>query len=176
MVKTKIVTGKCRFAYVNLFVPRAVEEGQVQKYSLCLLIPKGDRDTIDKIIMAVDEAKKLGSTMWGGKVPENLKLPLKYGDLEKPDMEEFQGHYFLNVSSKTKPGVVDKNINEIKDSMEIYSGCYGRASIYFYPYSLGENKGVACGLLNVQKIQDGQHLGITTKPEEDFKEGYDILG
>ena len=99
---TKVVTGKIRMSYANLFEPRAIAEGQDAKYSLCILIPKSDTKTLQKIKAAVDAAKEAGKGSWGGKIPGGLKLPLRDGDTDRPDQEEYAGHYFLNANSKQK--------------------------------------------------------------------------
>lgn len=166
---TKVVTGKVRFSYANVFQPRAISEGQEPKYSVCVMIPKSDKDTIEKIKAAIEAAKQEGASLWGGKIPANLKLPLRDGDTERPDQPEFAGHYFLNASTKQKPGVVDKQLNPILDATEFYSGCYGRVSLNFFPFNQAGNKGVGCGLQNIQKLEDGEPLGGRTRPEDDFE-------
>jgi hypothetical protein len=170
---TKVVTGKIRMNYPNLFTPRAVNEGDEPKYSLCVLIPKSDRETLDKIRSAVETAKGAGKRVWGEALPEGLMLPLKDGDKEHPDQAEYAGHFFFNTSSKLKPGIIDMERNEVTDSAEIYSGCYGRASVSFYPFNVSENKGIGCKLLNVQKLADGQALAVRSTAQEDFAEDID---
>lgn len=170
---TKVVTDKVRFSYVHIFKPHAMESGQEEKYSLVILIPKSDKKTLKKIKAATEEAKQLGSAKWGGKIPSNLKTPLRDGDTEREDQEEYAGHYFINCTSKTKPGVVDKDKQEILDSSEVYSGCYGRVSVNFYPFAVSGNKGVACGLNNVQKLADGEFLGGRSRAEDDFDDWED---
>lgn len=165
---TKVITGKVRFSYAHLFKPVAISEGQEPKYSVCLLIPKSDKETLTKIKKAVEAAKQAGINLWGGKIPANLKLPLRDGDEERPEQPEYAGMYFLNATSKQAPGIVDKQMNEIIDSTEVYSGCYGRASINFYPFNQAGNKGVACGLNNIQKLADGDYLGGRSRAEDDF--------
>lgn len=167
--QTKVITGKVRFAYLHVFEPHAVEETQEKKYSATLLIPKSDTNTINDIERAIKNAVDQGiKEKWGGKKPANLKIPLRDGDLERPDHPEFHGHYFVNAKSTFKPGVVDAQLNEIIDSTEIYSGCYGRASINFYAYNVSGNKGIACGLNNIQKLHDGETLGGRARPEDEF--------
>ncbi|ARW39033.1 hypothetical protein BUN12_2333 [Bacillus amyloliquefaciens] len=180
---TKVVTGKVRFSYLHAFQPHAIEEGQEPKYSTAILIPKTDKDTLRKIKAAVEAAKEAGKSKWGGKIPANLKTPLRDGDEERPDQEEYAGCYFLNASSKTKPGIVDRNLNHIIDSEELYSGCYGRVSINFYAFNTAGNKGIACGLNNIQKLEDGDYLGGRSRAEDDFdalddfeNDGDDFLG
>jgi hypothetical protein len=177
---TKVVTGKVRFSYCNIFQPRAISEGQDEKYSLCILIPKSDKATLNKIKAAVEAAKQAGASLWGGKIPPNLKTPLRDGDVDRPDQPEYQGHYFLNASSKQKPGVVDKHVNEILDQSEVYSGCYGRVSINFFAFNQAGNRGIGCGLQNVQKLADGEMLGGRSRAQDDFDtvddEDDDFLG
>jgi hypothetical protein len=175
---TKVITGKIRMCYVNLFTPRAITEGEEPKYSLCVLIPKSDKETISKINSAVEEAKRAGAVLWGGKIPLSLKAPLRDADEEKPDAEEFAGHYFLNAISKLKPGVVNKNCQEITEEAQVYSGCYGRVSLNFYAFNQSENQGIGCGLQNVQKLMDGEVISGRTRAEDDFAQALDddILG
>ena len=66
-------------------------------------------------------------------------------------------------------------VNKIKaaikaaiDTSELYSGIVGRASINFYAYNSNGNKGIACGLNNLQKLADGTPLGGHSRAEDDF--------
>lgn len=173
---TKVITGKVRFSYVNIFKSRAFQTGQDEKYSICLLIPKKDKDTINKIKKAMDAAVQQGiSDKWGGKKPANLKLPLRDGDEERADeAEEYVGMYFLNANSNQKPGIIDMYKNEILDPTEVYSGCWGRASINFFPFSSNGNKGVGVGLNNIQKLGEGEALGgARASAEDDFDDDVD---
>lgn len=178
-MSTKVITNKVRFSYVNIFRSRAFQEGQDAKYSICLLIPKEDKAGIAKIKKAIDEAVEEGiSSKWGGKKPKNLRLPLRDGDEERADeAPEYEGMLFMNANSNTKPGIVDKDLNEILDPDEVYSGCWGRASVNFFAYDSNGNRGVGCGLNNIQKLKDGDRLGAAvTSAEEDFNDGYDEDG
>lgn len=165
---TKVITGKVRLSYAHLFKPTAISEGQEPKYSVCLLIPKSDKATLSKIKKAIEAAKQQGVSLWGGKIPANLKVPIRDGDEERPDQEEYVGCYFINANSKLKPGIVDRRLDEILDSTEVYSGCYARASINFFPYNQAGNRGIGCGLNNIQKLEDGDYLGGRSRPEDDF--------
>ena len=180
---TKVITGKVRFSYVNIFKSRSFQTGQDEKFSICLLIPKKDKETIKKIKAAIEAAKKQGiADKWGGKVPANLKLPLRDGDDERADeAEEYVGMYFLNANSSQKPGIIDMYKNEILDPTEVYSGCWGRASINFFPYNSNGNKGIGVGLNNIQKLCDGEPLGGARASAEsdfadDFEDDDDLLG
>ena len=166
---TKVVTPKnelVRFSYAHVFKAEAINDGE-PKYSCAILVPKKNKKTLAMIKEAVEAAKADGSKMWNGKMA-GLKLPLRDGDEERPDDEAYAGMYFFNASSKTKPSVVDENLDDIMDQGEFYSGCWGRASIKFYPFSKNGNKGVAAGLNHVQKLKDGDNLGGTTSADADF--------
>lgn len=175
-IPTKVVTGKVRFCYAHVFEPTSVGDDETnKKYSVSILIPKDDTKTIEKIKAAIEEAAKAGASKFGGKVPKNLKTPLRDGDEERDD-EVYEGCMFLTANSGTKPGIVDKDLNPILNKDEFYSGCYGRASINFFAYNTNGAKGIACGLQNLQKLEDGERLsGITSSPEEDFGDNGDDM-
>ena len=167
---TKVITGKVRFCYANVFEPTAMNEGETPKYNVCIVIPKDDEATINKIKSAIDAAievykHKLVNSQ--GKIPTNLKLPLRDGDGERGEDPIFQGCYFLNASSHRKPSIVDKNLEPIMEKDELYSGCYGRASINFYGFNVS-SKGIACGLNNLQKLSDGEPLVGGASAADDF--------
>lgn len=164
---TKVTTGEVRLSYAHIFEPHAME-GNEPKYSVSVIIDKNDKETLKAIKEAVNQAKEDGKGKWGGKVPPTLKTPLRDGDEERPDDEAYKGCYFLNASSKNKPGVVDKDVHPILDATEVYSGCYARLTLNFYAYNASGNKGVAAGLGNIQKLKDGEPLGGFTRAEDDF--------
>tara|TARA_Y100000361_G_C11098260_1_gene310380 strand:- start:396 stop:914 length:519 start_codon:yes stop_codon:yes gene_type:complete len=166
---SKVITGKVRLSYVNVFQPRAIEEGQTPKYSVSVIIPKSDKRTISAIRKAISEALESGKAKFGGKIPKNYKNPLRDGDIEREEDEAYENCYFVNANSLRAPGVVDAELQPIIDATELYSGCYGRVSISFYPFNAAGNKGVAAGLNNVQKLSDGEALGgVAPSAEEDF--------
>ena len=104
-----------------------------------------------------------------------IKTPLRDGDLERPDDEAYANNYFINANSTSAPGIVDADRQPIIDHSEVYSGVYGRASINFYAFNSNGNKGIACGLNNLQKIKDGEPLGGKSRAEDDFDDEDDDL-
>lgn len=166
--KTKVVTGTVRLSYANVWEPKSINGG-AEKYSVSLIIPKSDKKTIAAINAAVDAAIDEGLAKFGGKKPNKaaIKLPLRDGDTERDD-EAYADSYFVNANSQTPPQIVDQNVNPIMDRSEIYSGVYARVSISFYAFNSNGNKGVACGLGNIQKVRDGQPLGSRSSAEDDF--------
>jgi hypothetical protein len=169
--KQKVVTGKVRLCYVNLFTRYAMNETQVPKYGVCVLIPMNDKGTIEKINKAIDSVKGQAVALWGGVVPKNIKTPLRNGNVERPDQPEFADHFFINARSIRQPGVFDINRNEILDSTEVYSGCYARVSLDFYAYNKAGNKGIAVGINSVMKLDDGELIGSPRRSADDFIDG-----
>ena len=167
-LKTKIIVKNVRFSYVNVTTPKAMNNGDTAKYSISLLIPKSDTETIEDIKEAIENAKKVGTAKLGGKIPTNLKMPLRDGDIERPDDENYKGHFFMNASSTVKPNIIDKNKAPLANPEELYSGCYGHASIAMYAFNKNGNKGIACGLHNLMKVKDGEPLGGRASAESDF--------
>ena len=169
----KVITGpNTRWSYANVWEPKAINGG-TPKYSVSLIIPKSDTVTIQKIRAAIEAAYKEGEAKLKGNgrsVPalSVLKTPLRDGDAERPDDEAYANAYFVNANSATAPGIVDADRQPILDRSEVYSGVYGRASINFYAFNSNGNKGIACGLNNLQKIRDGEPLGGKSRAEDDF--------
>ena len=169
----KVITGtNTRWSYANVWEPKSINGG-APKYSVSLIIPKSDTKTSTKIQAAIEAAYKEGEAKLKGNgrsVPalSVLKTPLRDGDTERPDDEAYADAYFINANSASAPGIVDADRQPIIDRSEVYSGVYGRASINFYAFNSNGNKGIACGLNNLQKIKDGEPLGGKSRAEDDF--------
>lgn len=156
---TRIVTGEVRLSYANVWEPKSIQGGK-PKYSVSLIVPKSDTATITAIEKTVDAAIEQGIGKFGGKRPNKaaLKLPLRDGDIERDD-EAYANDYFLNVNSLTAPQVVDQEGAPILDRAEVYSGCYARISLSFCAFNTNGNRGIACGLGDIQNTRDGESLG-----------------
>ncbi|MEI1258345.1 DUF2815 family protein [Blautia sp. JLR.GB0024] len=182
-MSTKVITGTVRLSYLNVFKPKAISEGQDPKFSVCLLIPKDDKATLKKIRDAIEKEKKAGAAeKWKGKVPANLKTPLRDGDVERADEHpEYAGMYFINANATKKPVLLDEYKEEILDQTELYSGCWGRANVSFYSFDVNGNRGIAVGLNALQKKRDDEPLGGTVTIESaaadfDDEDDDDMLG
>lgn len=167
--KTKVITGKnTRLSYFHGWEPTSINGGP-ERYSVSVLIPKDDTETVEAINKAIDAAIEEGIAKFGGKKPNKaaIKLPLRDGDTERED-DAYAGHWFVNANSKTAPQIVDRAVKPIIDRDEVYSGCYARVSLNFYAFNSNGNKGIACGLGNIQKIRDGEPLGGRSSAADDF--------
>lgn len=170
---TKVITGvNTCWSYANVWDAKSINGG-APKYSVSLIIPKSDTVTVSKIKAAIEAAYEEGQSKLKGNgktVPplSVLKTPLRDGDLERPDDPAYANAYFINANSASVPGIVDADRQPILERSEVYSGVYGRASINFYAFNSNGNKGIACGLNNLQKIRDGEPLGGKSRAEDDF--------
>lgn len=170
---TKVITDEVRFSYANVWEPKAINDGGTPKFSVSLIIPKTDTRTIERIKMAIQAAYKEGESRLKGNsksIPllAAIKNPLRDGDIERPDDPAYANSYFVNANSTTAPGIVDRNLNPVIERSLVYSGVYGRASINFYAFNSNGNKGIACGLQNLQLLRAGEPLGSKSTAEADF--------
>ncbi len=164
---TNVTTGEVRLSYVHLFKPYAAMIGQEEKYSVTVLVPKTDMDTMNRINAAIEAAKQKGiAEKWSGQCPPIVQTPMHDGDGTRPSdgMEfgpECKGHWVFTASAKVDypPEVVDLEGNPIINQSEVYSGMYGKVNVNFFPYSFGGKKGIGCGLGAVLKTRDGEGLG-----------------
>jgi len=165
----KILTCEFRVSFANVFKPKSMKQGE-PKYTMTLLFPKATTD-----ISALKEALKFAANeKWPTKLPGGLKVGIRDGD-QVDEMgnrvvshEGFEGCWFINTTSKDKPGLVDQAMQQIIDPTKFYSGCYARATIRAFAYDAPESKGVAFGLNNIQKIRDGEPFSARSKAEDDF--------
>lgn len=171
---TNIRLGLVRFSFPFLFERRIDKKGNPDKYGLCCLIPKTDKETVALFTEAYEAAKLKGKAeKWSGKIPAKVKLPLHDGDVERPDDEAFHGCWYFNSSSTNKPGVRVREagiISEAIDASEVYAGSYGAVTVNLYPYNHDGNVGVAVGLNNVIKLEDGERLAGGRSADEDFED------
>lgn len=168
--KTYYVSGKAFVAsYPHVHKPTSSFEGGKEKYSISILIPKGDPEL--EVISACEAAaiEQGITTKFGGKAPSknSIKHALKDGD-EKED-PAYHGHFYLSASSQSAPEVVGADLNPLPEGVEVVGGDYVRVSVNFAPYNVGGNKGVAAYLGNVQLVRKGTPLGGKQPASSDFK-------
>lgn len=138
------------------------------KFECTLVFPKdADLSILKAAALAAAKAK------WGDKIPSGLRSPFRKVS-EKPETygEDFDPEcIFMGFRSQNRqPGIVDANVQPIIEQAEFYPGCWARISTNAYAYDNKGNKGVAFGLINIQKTQDDDPLaGSAIKAEDDFE-------
>jgi hypothetical protein len=163
------VTPKFRMLFPNLFEARAVQRNGKDtgeaKYSLAMLFDASEQ--ADGIKQMKHLAAKVAKERWPNRDLGELTFPFKDGAKEKQKAESknkngdfYEGMVVLKAASKFQPGVVGPNKQEIMDTKQIYSGCYGYAEINFVAYDgVGANPdGVTAYLNFVMKAKDGDKL------------------
>ena len=171
--ETKVVFGPCRLSFTHVFNKYSPNGEGDGKYMTNVLIPKSEKKTIKALEQAIEAAKKAGVvSKWGGKEPKKLDMPFHDGDDKDDDV--YQDHFYINAKCKTRPGVVDKSKNPIVDEEEMYSGVWAFVSVTFYAYDASGNRGVACGLNNLMKFKDDDHLGGRVSADSDFADIDDV--
>lgn len=171
---TKVITNKVRLSYANVLKPKAFE-GQAEKYSCTLLIPKSDSETLEAIERAIDTAfREDGGAKLKGIKRSNVKTTLRDGDEMVETNPEYEGCMFMNVSSTQAPGILDRHKRRVTDlpnpDEEVYSGVYALASINFFAYNTNGNKGISAGLNNLLIVEKGERLAGRPDAEADFDE------
>ncbi len=114
---TKVIV-PCRISFANIWEAKSINGGE-EKYSVSLLIPKDDKTTLSKIKKAIEAAKEAAKDKkWNGKILPNLKLPMHDSDIDRPDDENYTGHFFFNATFKDAPQIVDRKVQPILNPME----------------------------------------------------------
>ena len=177
---TQITTGRCRLSYVSVFEPKMMKDGQTEKYSVTLLIPKADKRTLAKIQAATDAAiANFKEKNPGKRLPVNMPTTLHDGDGPKDNGDDYgdecKGNMVMTVTSKRKPVIVYSDKTPMTEPSEMYSGCYGRAVINFYVYNTAGKIGVTAGLNGIMKLEDGEPLAGGSVTDADWDDDYDDL-
>jgi hypothetical protein len=163
----KATTPEFRVSFPAIFEPKLNTLSNKEEYSIQMIFDKtADLSQLKKM------AKDCVVAKWGSKIPEKLRSPFRdgdeYNDTAENQRAELEGKIFINAKSKQRPGLVDGSLQPILDPSEFYGGCYARATVRAYAYDQKGNRGVAFGLLNVQKLRDGEPFSGKMKAEDDF--------
>ena len=164
MASSKLMTPEFRVSFPAVFKPDSFSDDQEKKYKVTMLFPK-ETDLAAMYKMAEEVCRE----KWGKDIPKNLRNPFRDG--EEKDLDGYAGMFFVNCSTKQKPGVVDMNVQPIIDESEFYAGCWAKATVTCYAYGGPGTKyraGVAFGLQNLQKQRDDDAFSGRSKAEDDF--------
>src|SRR6185312_14970499 len=174
----KVITPEFRVSYANVFQPKTNDLNGKKEYSVVAIFAKGaDLSALKKA--ATDAlAEKFGADK--AKWPKPLRSPFREcrerwknedGKQVIPAGYEEGDAVFISFKATEayRPGVVDQNVKDIIEPKDFYSGCYSRASVRPFVYDNKGNRGVSFGLNHVQKVRDGEPLGGTSRPTDDFK-------
>lgn len=175
----RIGTKAVRINFPNFVTPRAASEGGTPKYSCVLMIPKKDKEIAKAIKAKMREVYDNNPTILGDYDFDGLVRiydGAKASPSGKKYPEYYKDYYILNANNSRKPQYLDKAGEEILDvNEELYSGCWARVGLSFYPYSNAGNTGIGISLDIVKKHHDDEPLGSVVSAKDYFGEDEDDL-
>jgi hypothetical protein len=154
----RLRTPEGRAAFANVFFPRPSRRpGGKARYELVMIFPK----SVDLSYLKA-EAIKVGIAKFGKDFVEQVKAkklhwPFRDGDTERSDRPEFKNTIFVNMKANSQPGVVGRRREPLATPEEFGSGDYCQAMVNFYAFA-NESKGVACGVIGIQRTKKGEPL------------------
>jgi hypothetical protein len=170
-----------RASFPELFEAVSMDEGGKKKFSVSAVWTPSLFSDRDKVLWKAIRSAMNDACLGRFKIafkdlPKNYNTGLRDGS-ERADMSGYgEGTKFANLTTMMRPGVIDLKKNKIGpeegNADEIYAGCYCRATVTVYSYD-NRSKGVAIGLMNVQKVKDGERLDSRTDAAGDFDDEVD---
>lgn len=171
-LETKVIIRDVQLSYAYLVTPK--EQDGNKKWSAMILIKKDRADLVAQVKKAINNAYRNGvEKTWRGKEPSKVgfRQPLRDGDLERADDPNCRGCWFINASSSTEPGFIDKARHDMRSpeyAALAHSGMVCHVSVNFFSYSNSGNNGIGCGINNVLYVSEGEYFGGRTTAENDF--------
>ena len=172
---TKVKLKNVRLFFNDLFKAVEFKAGDGRpRFSATVGISKTDKAQIAVVEAAILE---VATEAWKGKAKAHIesyrndagKFCFKDGDKQTWDGAE--GCMVLAAHRQAKDGrpyVVDQRKVQVDDDGTIYSGCYVNASMEIWAQT-GENPGIRCGLLGIQKCGEGDAFtGASKADPNDF--------
>lgn len=164
----KILTPEFRVSYPAVFKPREnrLDPSKPATFGCSLVFPPGADISALKAA-----AKAVALEQWSGKPPFEIKNPFLDAHAKDKGQGNFEpGSILLRTSSQQRrPGLVDANMDEIITEADFYAGCFARATVNAYAWATQASCGVSFGLINLQKTRDGEPIGFSADPQDDFK-------
>lgn len=173
-------TPRARLSYSQIFEAKSfTQPGQAPreaKFSCTLIFDAAAQKTAEfaalKRAASLAAEEKFGAKIKDADFARALRSPFHKSDTH-PTAKGKPGHdpgtVFIRVTAKEAPAVVDTKLRPITDRSQVYSGCYVFASVNAFGYENSGNRGVSFGFNGIQKVQDGEPLGTSRRPEDMFK-------
>lgn len=171
-----IFTPPFRVSFPSVFTPSSYNGGEAKFSVVGLFYPDkfdaNGKKCWQEMARIANEASQEAFKKALKDLPDNFRKPFRRGE-EKAHLDGYgPGMWFLTMSSKQRPGVVDRNKQDILLESDFYPGCWARASVTAYSYD-NKGKGVAFGLHNLQKLADGENFTGRLSAQEDFGDDAD---
>lgn len=136
----------CSILFANIWKPKKIDNS-AGIYFLSGLFPKDDKETVGKVVSAIEKLKKENSDI-------NITLPstLRDGDVDRPEDNRFTGMFYINTSTKERPEIIDSHRNTIYNPQECVSGDFCNVGIKPYIFVNGRDAGISAELKMIQKL------------------------
>ena len=188
--KLKLYTPRFRVSFPEVFQKKQFDESQPARWSLTGLFTPSEFDDADKArwkalgaainALCKEHTKKTYNDIMGSWWPLDYKArqgasPTYRMPFHAGEEKTYKGYgpgivFFAMAASKQKPQVVSKKTGQIlteNSEDAFYAGCYARATVNPYFFD-NKGKGIAIGLNNLLKLDEGERLDSFSSAEEDF--------
>jgi hypothetical protein len=158
-----INTPYATLSFANIFTPRPRAEGGDPVYSCSLIFDqKAQKSPAYKALH--DACVAAAMKEWGDKTSiKSLVMPFRDAG-EKSYDGYHAGHTYISPWSKNKPGVVDKDREDILLPEEVWSGQLVRANVVPFAWAHTGRKGVSLGLNHLQIIESKGRQRLDGRP------------
>jgi Protein of unknown function (DUF2815) len=150
-------------SFASLFTPRPRAPGGDAVYQCALIFDeKQQKSPAYKALQ--DACIAAARNEWGDNIKLNqIKMPFRDAG-EKTYDGYHPGHTFIQPWSKNKPGIVDRNREDILLPEEVWSGQLVRANVVPFAWSHTGKRGVSFGLNHVQVIESEGRQRLDGRP------------
>lgn len=163
----KVMTPDGILSFPALFEARAAQEGAEPRFSINIIFDEvAQRSQKFKDLQAAIEKEAM--EFFQGKPPKGWRNPIR--DAGEKDYAGYEdGSVYVQAWSKTKPGLVGPNLEEIDVPSDVFAGQKVRATVRPFGYNKQGNKGVGLSLQNVMIVKyDMPRLDGRTSAKQDF--------
>ena len=170
-------------SFPTLFTPRALANtpNAEARYSLSLLFDQKAQATPEfkdlkkACAQAIDERWGTGKSQDKSFVSK-LRLPFRKCSDKQYDGYDIPGGLYISPWTKSRPGLIDAQRNEITVPEDVWAGQMARCTVNCRAYAQQGNQGVHFLLNNVQICRtDGKRLDGRKAATDDFDEYEDVL-
>jgi hypothetical protein len=170
--RIKLMTPVFRVSFPQLFEAKSYGDSG-PKYSVVALFRKDMTGKDKELLQAMERsAEKIAIQKFGEAAYRKMRklgtFKWPFRDGEEKDLDGYGGDVlFTTLSTKQAPGVVGRRRESLSEE-DVYAGCYAHATCHPYAFD-NKAKGVAFGLGNIQKLDDGEPFTMRSRAEDDFE-------
>ena len=157
-----ILLPAARVAFVQVFTPRAFEEGMEPVYSLTALLDPNIPEHKAAIKQVRKAAADLMVEAWGSKKVDLKHVCFGFADDDMAERYDgYEGMFWVRVKNKRRPVVIDRDKSALaEDDGRLYSGSFCNVSMDMWCQKKSKyGKNISGNLRGVQFVRDGDAFG-----------------